>query len=138
MYIDQKEKIIIFLAILFAVLLIVFSLLILGSVGEISKRNLLLYSLALMVLNVILGTVIIRNKELKKRGNYLIRIMVLISPCLLGISISLAILSYLYVHRNFDIMDSWVMISLICVPVSYIVGILWVIQRLKFRKKGNL
>jgi len=134
MYFNRRAKIIIFLSFIFSVLLSIYGVHILAGVQELTKQKLLFFAILLMVLGIIQGAAIISNSELKESENHLIKIMLLINPCLLGLSMSLAILSYLYIHKNFDIMDMWVMSSLLCVPLSYIIGIFWVIRKRKVKK----
>jgi len=131
MNIGLKMKIVIVLMIIYSIFFFINLNFILDWIKKTFAGNQLLWPTVLIISSIVLGTIIITNRRLKEKENRLIRVMLLINPCLLNLLIAVAILSYRYVHKNPDVMVISLIISQLSIPVSFLLGGAWVMKRRK-------
>lgn len=140
MHLNRGAKIIIFLAIVFSVFLFLFPHTSLFSffsnwLQNTTKRNLAIFSIVLLVWGLAPGVLLITNKELKKKENRLVWILVLISPCLISLLATASILSSLYLHLSPDVELVWLALIILCALVAWLIAVISLIKWMKSKNK---
>jgi hypothetical protein len=131
MSISLKMKIIIILMIIYSILFFANLGFILGWTEEMSEAHRLFAPAVLIAFSLVLGILVFTSRTLREKDNRLIRIMLLINPCLLNLLILATILSTPYIDQEPEIMVIMLIVIQLSIPLSFIIGAVWAIKRVK-------
>jgi hypothetical protein len=88
-----------------------------------------------MILGVVNGIIFIKSKQLKKRENHLIKIMLLIRHGLFNLLISAVGIVFFYISVNSDVELVVLTLVLLCLPISWVICIVALIKWIKSKKE---
>jgi uncharacterized membrane protein len=132
-----KLKIMIFLAVVLSIGTFLFAQtsFFKGAVQDAAGRHIIILSVIVIVLGLGRGIFLITNKEIKKEENRWIRIKVLINPFLIVMLTLVLVLSSLYLHLSFDAEFAVVTIIMLCILISGLISVIWLIKWMKNKNK---
>jgi hypothetical protein len=136
MNISLKMKIIIISMIIYGVLFFASLGFILNWTEKMSEGNRFFALSVPIALSAVLGILVFTSRTLREKDNRLIRIMLLINPCLLNLLTSVTVLSLSYVEDKPPIILIMLSVTQLSIVLSYVLGAIWVVKRMKARKRA--
>ncbi len=136
MNISLKMKIIIVLMMIYSILFFANLGFILSWMERMSEGNRFFAPAVPVALSAVLGILVFTSRTLREKDNRLIRIMLLINPCLLNLLTSVTVLGLSYVEDKPAIIFIMLSVTQLSILLSYVLGAIWVMKRVKARKSA--